>query len=146
MRSLAAEGKTVLVSSHLMSEMAQTADHLVVIGRGRLLADVSAREFLDGSRDGNGGSVLVRSPAGDALQRLLAERGHGVEATPDGAMRVRGAQPAEIGDLAAAHGLALHELRQEQASLEAAFMEMTRDSVEYSAESATTSTTVGSGG
>jgi ABC-2 type transport system ATP-binding protein len=133
MRSLAAEGKTILVSSHLMSEMAQTADHLLVIGRGRLLADVSAAEFVDGHRDGRGSLVLVRSPALDELERLLLQRGRSVERS-DGGLRVRGAEPAEVGDVAAAHGIAIHELRREQASLEAAFMAMTRDSVEFAAE------------
>jgi ABC-2 type transport system ATP-binding protein len=132
MRSLAGQGKTVLVSSHLMSEMAQTADHLLVIGRGRLLADVSTAEFIDGS-GARRSPVFVRSPAAEALERLLTERGHAVEGR-DGGLLVRGAAAAEIGDLAAAHGLAIHELRAEKASLEAAFMAMTRDSVEFSAD------------
>jgi ABC-2 type transport system ATP-binding protein len=133
MRSLAGEGRTILVSSHLMSEMAQTADHLLVIGRGRLLADVSAAEFVDGHRDGHGSAVFVRSPALPALERLLAERGHAVERV-DGGLKVRGAEPAEVGDLAAAEGIAIHELHREKASLEAAFMAMTRDSVEFAAD------------
>ena len=134
MRSLAGQGKTVLVSSHLMSEMAQTADHLLVIGRGRLLADVSTAEFIDGGGAGARRSpVFVRSPGHEVLERLLVEHGHEVE-RDDGGLRVRGAAPAEVGDLAAAHGLAIHELRAERASLEAAFMEMTRDSVEFSAD------------
>ena len=130
MRSLAAEGRTVLVSSHLMSEMAQTADHLLVIGRGRLLADVSTAEFVNRSA---GGAVVVRSPALGRLEQLLRERGLDVTAA-NGALRVQGAQAPQVGDLAAEHGLAIHELYTERASLEAAFMAMTAGSVEYAAE------------
>ena len=135
MRSLAGQGKTVLVSSHLMSEMAQTADQLLVIGRGRLLADVSTDQFVDGGGVGGRSPVLVRSPAREELGRLLIASGHAVEPI-EGGLRVRGAEAAEIGDLAAAHGLAIHELRAEKASLEAAFMAMTRDSVEFAADPA----------
>jgi ABC-2 type transport system ATP-binding protein len=114
--------------------MAQTADHLLVIGRGRLLADVSTAEFIDGSGAGTRRSpVFVRSPAGEALERLLLDRGHAVEHS-DGGLLVRGATAPEIGDLAAANGFAVHELRSEKASLEAAFMAMTRDSVEVTAD------------
>ena len=130
MRSLAREGRTVLVSSHLMGEMAQTADHLLVIGRGRLLADVGTAEFVNRSA---GAAVVVRSPALGRLEQLLRERGLQVNAA-DGALRVPGARAADIGELAAEHGVALHELYAERASLEAAFMAMTSDSVEYAAE------------
>ena len=133
MRSLAGEGKTILVSSHLMSEMALTADHLLVIGRGRLLADVSTADFVAGSRNGSRTPVLVRSPALDHLERLLVGSGREVERLEDG-LRVRGADPAEIGDLAAGNGIAIHELHRESASLEEAFMAMTRDSVEFTAD------------
>jgi ABC-2 type transport system ATP-binding protein len=129
MRGLAAEGRTVFVSSHLMSEMAQTADHLVVIGRGRLLADVSTEEFV---RAGRTSHVRVRSPHADRLRELLVAGGADVRPA-DGALQVTGASREQVGDLAAAHGVTLHELAEENASLEAAFMEMTRDSVEYSA-------------
>ncbi len=129
LRGLAAEGRTVLVSSHLMSEMAQTADHLVVIGRGRLLADVPTDQFLEDSATTH---VRVRSPQLDRLAELVRSTGAEAEAA-DGALSVHGATCEQIGDLAAANGLTIHELVEERASLEAAFMEMTRDSVEYGA-------------
>jgi ABC-2 type transport system ATP-binding protein len=129
-RSLASQGRTVLVSSHLMSEMALTADHLIVIGRGRLLADTSVQDFL--ARDASG-TVRVVSPDAERLAALL--RAHDLTVTQaDGALRVAGATAAQVGDLAAPEGIRLHELGQEQASLEEAFMDMTRDSVEYSGE------------
>jgi ABC-2 type transport system ATP-binding protein len=129
MKALAAEGRTVFVSSHLMSEMALTADHLVVIGRGRLIADVSTAEFIAG---GSTNHVRVRSPQQDALAALVASRG--VEtATVDGYLEVRGITCAQIGDLAAENRITIHELFEERASLEEAFMELTRDSVEYHA-------------
>jgi ABC-2 type transport system ATP-binding protein len=130
MRGLAAEGRTVFVSSHLMSEMAQTADHLIVIGRGRLLADVSTAEFV---RAGRSSHVRVRSPHADRLAELLVAQGADVRSL-DGALQVTGIGREQVGDLAAANGLTLHELAEENASLEAAFMEMTRDSVEYTAD------------
>jgi ABC-2 type transport system ATP-binding protein len=129
MKSLAAEGRTVLVSSHLMSEMALTADHLIVIGRGRLLADVSTREFLDASSIRK---VRVRSPQLPALAHLLNRRGASVVEN-EGALEIQGIAREEIGDLAAANQLTIHELWEERASLEEAFMEMTHDSVEYQA-------------
>jgi ABC-2 type transport system ATP-binding protein len=129
MKSLAAEGRTVLVSSHLMSEMALTADHLIVIGRGRLLADVSTREFLDASSIRK---VRVRSPQLPALAHLLDRRGATVVEN-EGALEIQGIAREEIGDLAAANQLTIHELWEERASLEEAFMEMTHDSVEYQA-------------
>lgn len=129
MRERAAEGRTVLVSSHLMSEMDQTADHLVVIGRGKLLADVSTREFVAGSA---GANVRVRSPQADALGEALRARGAGVTLV-DGELQVTGLSCPEVGDLAAEHHLTVHALYEHRASLEAAFMEMTRDSVEYRA-------------
>jgi len=130
LRAQAAQGRTVLVSSHLMSEMALTADHLVVIGRGRLLADVGVKEFLSQASDA---PVRVVSPDAERLADLLRRQDLGVEAV-DGALRVTGGTSAQVGDLAAAEGLRLHELVQERASLEEAFMEMTHDSVQYSAE------------
>jgi ABC-2 type transport system ATP-binding protein len=120
----------VFVSSHLMSEMALTADHLIVIGRGRLLADVPTREFIEAS---SGNSVRVRSPQVDRLAELL--RGRGVRTSDvDGYLQVEGVTPAEVGDLAAANAITVHELFTQRASLEAAFMEMTGDSVEYHAD------------
>jgi ABC-2 type transport system ATP-binding protein len=127
MRQLAAEGRTVLVSSHLMSEMAQTADHLVVIGRGHLIANCSTQEFIARSSER---SVLVRSP--DArLRDLLAAEGAQVAAEPDGGLGVSGLEAPQIGELAARAGVVLHELTPRLASLEEAFMELTADSVEY---------------
>lgn len=131
MRSLAAEGRTIFVSSHLMSEMSQTADHLVVIGRGKLLADTSMRQFIEHSSQNY---VRVRSPQSTELAGVLIAAGATVEPAMDGALRASGLDMARIGDLAADHGLRLHELAEQQASLEAAFMELTRDSLEYHAE------------
>jgi ABC-2 type transport system ATP-binding protein len=130
MRAMAAEGRTVFVSSHLMSEMALTADHLIVIGRGRLLADLPTREFIDAS---SGNSVRVRSPQIERLAELL--RGRQVRTSEvDGYLQVEGVTPAEVGELAAVNGVTVHELFTQRASLEAAFMEMTGDSVEYHAD------------
>jgi ABC-2 type transport system ATP-binding protein len=126
-RELAAEGRTVLISSHLMSEMAQTADHLIVIGRGRLIADSSTQEFIERSSER---SVLVRTP--DArLAALLADNGGQVKPEADGALGVTGLEASRIGELAAGAGVVLHELTPRLASLEEAFMELTADSVEY---------------
>jgi ABC-2 type transport system ATP-binding protein len=129
MKSLAAEGRTVFVSSHLMSEMALTADHLIVIGRGELLADVSMGEFIErNSRH----RVRVRTPQQDALARLVALRGAQVTHA-DGYLELSGIAIEEVGDLAAEHRLSIHELVEERASLEDAFIEMTHDSVEHQA-------------
>ena len=127
-RELAADGRTVLVSSHLMSEMAQTADHLVIIGRGRLLADVPTEELIESSarRD-----VLVRSPRAAELAELMAERGGTVTRQDDGALVVTGLDAAAIGDLAAGHGIAVHALVPRQASLEDAYLDLTGESTDY---------------
>ena len=134
MRSLAAEGRTVFVSSHLMSEMEHTADHLIVIGRGRLIADCGMAEFI---ARGTGQAVLVRTPQPDALARAVTAAGGAVSPAaqrgPELEMEVRGLPPARIGDLALAGGIALHHLAPARASLEEAFMELTADSVEYQA-------------
>jgi ABC-2 type transport system ATP-binding protein len=129
-QQLAAEGRTVFVSSHLMSEMALTADHLVVIGRGRLVADTPLAQFV---RRGSGGDVLVRSPAAPTLAVLLHRRGATVTADADGALAVTGLDAGQIGDLAAAHHLTVHELTPRRASLEEAFMELTREHADYHA-------------
>ena len=128
LRGLAAEGRTVFVSSHLMSEMALTADHLIVIGRGRLLADMSMNAFIEANSTAN---VRLRSPRAAELAGLLA--GPQVSITRDGSdlLEVSGLTAAEVGDKAAAAGIALHELMTARASLEEAFMTMTGDSVEY---------------
>jgi ABC-2 type transport system ATP-binding protein len=130
MKALAAEGRTVLVSSHLMSEMSQTAEHLVVIGRGRLIADMSMDEFVAAS---SGNLVRVRSPQAAGLRSVLTAEGHQV-ADCDGYLEVRGLSTDEVGELAAKHDFTLHELAASKASLEAAFMELTQESVEYHAE------------
>ena len=130
MRSLAAEGRTVFVSSHLMSEMENTADHLIVIGRGRLIADCSMAEFI---ARGTGQAVLVRTPQPDALARAATAAGGTVTQPGGGDLEVRGLPEARIGDLALASGIALHHLAPARASLEEAFMELTADSVEYQA-------------
>jgi ABC-2 type transport system ATP-binding protein len=127
LRGLAAEGRTVLVSSHLMSEMAQTADHLIVIGKGRLLADLSTDEFLEQ----NGRThVQVRSPRNAELADLL--RAAGGDVAPDhDVLAVHGLSCEQVGDIAAVNGIAVHQLFEQRASLEVAFMDMTRESVEY---------------
>jgi ABC-2 type transport system ATP-binding protein len=128
LRALAAEGRTILLSSHLMSEMAVTADHLLVIGQGRLIADTSTAEFI---RRSSGNKVRVRSPEPRKLKAALAASGADVEAGPDGAFIVTGLECSAVGDLAAAAGVGLHELVAETASLEQAYLELTQDSVEY---------------
>jgi ABC-2 type transport system ATP-binding protein len=126
-RSLAAEGRTVLISSHLMSEMELTADRLIIIGRGRLIADTSVRELADRFRRG----VLVRSPRAADLTAVLAAAGAGVESMPGGALTVTGLDVAAIGDAAAARGIPLHEVTPRSASLEEAYMELTAESAEF---------------
>ncbi|MGW4384335.1 ABC transporter ATP-binding protein [Kitasatospora sp. NPDC004531] len=128
MKSLAAEGRTVFVSSHLMSEMALTADHLVVIGRGRLLADLPMAEFI--SRNSRS-AVRLRTPQPEQLLDALRAAGLSPEPGPDGSWEVTDGDPVRLGELAAAHGITLHELSPQQASLEDAFMQMTAESVEY---------------
>jgi ABC-2 type transport system ATP-binding protein len=137
LRGLAAQGRTVFVSSHLMSEMALTADHVIVIGRGRLIADTSVDELV---RRGSGGQVRVRSPQGDRLAALLRAEGSVVEQGADGALLVRGSDPAAVGELAARHGIALHELVAQDVSLEEAFMELTRNAVDHRQQRQTTRT------
>ncbi|MCQ9131948.1 MULTISPECIES: ATP-binding cassette domain-containing protein [Streptomyces] len=130
MKSLAAEGRAVFVSSHLMNEMAVTADHLIVIGRGRLVADCSTKEFIERSTEQ---SVLVRTPDGTQLAELLARQGATVTRTDEGDLDVTGIEAPRIAELAAADGLVLHELSTRRGSLEEAFMELTKDAVEYDA-------------
>jgi ABC-2 type transport system ATP-binding protein len=125
---MAAEGRTIVVSSHLMSEMAQTADHLIVIGRGRLLADTSTAEFL--SRAGQ--DVLVRSPRAAELAGLLTAAG-AVVGPEDGGLAVTGMAADVIGDLAARQGIAVHQLITRHASLEEAYLDLTGVSTDYRA-------------
>jgi ABC-2 type transport system ATP-binding protein len=130
MKALAAEGRTVFVSSHLMSEMSLTADHLVVIGRGRILADTSVRDFIGRNTTSH---VLVRSPQAGELAEKLTGQGLRVERDDGGdGLRVYGAAGTDqVGDVAGEAGLRLHELTMVQPSLEEAFMQLTADSVEY---------------
>jgi ABC-2 type transport system ATP-binding protein len=135
-RQLAAEGRTVFVSSHLMSEMALTADHLVVIGRGKVLADCSMSEFI---ADHAASYVRVQSPQRGAVADLLRRQGLDV-AVHDEELRVQGLGAAAIGELVGKSGLFLHELTLVRSSLEDAFMTLTADSVEYSAHDMSTTT------
>ncbi|MFI5751495.1 ATP-binding cassette domain-containing protein [Streptomyces sp. NPDC051644] len=128
LKDLATEGRTVLVSSHLMSEMAVTAEHLIVIGRGRLIADTSVREF---TRRAARNSVLIRSDEAERLRVALTGPDVAVASTERGVLEVTGLSSDRIGRIAADHGIALAELTPRQASLEEAFMELTRDVVEY---------------
>jgi ABC-2 type transport system ATP-binding protein len=131
LKGLAAEGRTVFVSSHLMSEMALTADQLVVIGRGRLISAGSTSDFI---AESSTQFVRVRSPQRDRLEELLTAQGAVVRREPDGALAVSALSAPDIGDLAGANGIFLHELAPQSASLEEAFMELTRDSVEFHGE------------
>jgi ABC-2 type transport system ATP-binding protein len=135
-RQLADEGRTVFVSSHLMSEMALTADHLVVIGRGAVLADCSTTEFI---ADHAASFVRVRSPQRGEVADLLRRQGLDVAVDAD-ELRVQGLDAAGIGELVGKNGLYLHELTLVRSSLEDAFMTLTADSVEYSAHDAATTT------
>jgi ABC-2 type transport system ATP-binding protein len=127
--SMAAEGRTVLVSSHLMSEIALTADHLIIIGRGRLLADTTTDRFVSGTRQ----DVLVRSPRAGELAGLLTARGAAVWPEGAGGLAVTGLDAPAIGDLAAGNGIAVHELVPRHASLEQAYLDLTGDSTDYGA-------------
>ena len=134
MRSLAAEGRVVFVSSHLMSEMENTADHLIVVGKGRLVADCPIAEFI---ACGSGNTVLVEAQAPDVLARAVTAAGGSVTQEPErppGWLRVHGLTEAEVGGVAFAAGVPLHHLAAAKVSLEQAFMELTADSVEYHAE------------
>jgi ABC-2 type transport system ATP-binding protein len=130
LRELAADGRTVLVSSHLMSEMELTADHLIIIGRGRLLADLPADRLTKSSARAN---VLVRSPRADELATLLTTSGAAVTREDGGGLAVTGLDAPAIADLAAANGIAVHELVPRQPSLEQAYLDLTAASVDYRA-------------
>jgi ABC-2 type transport system ATP-binding protein len=133
MKSLAAQGRTVFVSSHLMSEMENTADHLLVIGRGRLIADCPVHEFI---QQNSQLAVRVRTPEPTRLSDLVTAAGGRATSDGDGTLLVTGMGADRIGDLAFDHRVRLHELAALHASLEEAFMEMTRDSVEFQAAAA----------
>ena len=130
LKGLAAEGRTVFVSSHLMSEMAMTAEHLIVIGRGRLIADTGTEELIAQAAPG---VVRVRSTEPEALASLLRSRDVTVSPDGDGALAVSGLSTDQVGRAAGAAGITLLELTAQQASLEDAFVDMTRDAVEFRA-------------
>jgi len=130
MKALAAEGRTVFVSSHLMSEMENTADHLLVIGRGKLIADCTVDEFISANSQLR---VRVRTPQPDQLAKLAATAGATVQEPGDGSIVISGLEPSQVGDLAYENSVRLHELAPMHASLEQAFMELTASSVEFHA-------------
>jgi ABC-2 type transport system ATP-binding protein len=131
MKALAAEGRTVFVSSHLMSEMENTADHLLVIGRGRLIANCTVQEFIDQNSER---AIRVRTPDATRLAEVVTAAGAAPVADGGEGLLITGLGMDRIGDLAFDNGIRLHELSPLQASLEQAFMELTRDSVEFHAE------------
>ncbi|WP_405665521.1 ATP-binding cassette domain-containing protein [Streptomyces sp. NBC_01166] len=132
MKTLASEGRTIFVSSHLMSEMALTADHLIVIGQGKLLADTSMADFI---QENSRSFVRMRSPEQERLRDLLHAEGVVAVESGNGTLEIDGEAPERLGDLAGRHGIVLHELSAQRASLEEAFMQMTAGSVEYHAHS-----------
>lgn len=134
LKGLAEEGRTVFVSSHLMSEMALTAEHLIVVGRGRLIADVSVADFTARAART---TVRVRSPQAAQIREQLAGPDVTIASLEPGVLEISGLTTDQIGDHAAESGFTLHELFPQQASLEEAFMEMTRDAVEYHATTTT---------
>ncbi|NUL05559.1 ATP-binding cassette domain-containing protein [Streptomyces lunaelactis] len=133
MKTLASEGRTIFVSSHLMSEMALTADHLIVIGQGRLLADTSMADFI---HENSRSFVRLRSPQQERLRDVLHGEGFVPVESGNGVIEVDHATTEQLGELAAQHQLVLHELSSQRASLEEAFMQMTAGSVEYHAHNA----------
>lgn len=135
---LAAAGRTIFVSSHLMSEMALVADHLIVVGRGRVLADTTVRELV---RQAGGDTVVVASADPARLRGVLAGPGVGITALGPEELSVTGLSAREVGTRAAGHGIALFELTARTVSLEDAFMALTKDAVEYHSETTTTTTT-----
>jgi ABC-2 type transport system ATP-binding protein len=133
LRNLADEGRTIFVSSHLMSEMSLMADQLIVVGRGKLIADTTVEDFI---HQASSDTVRVRTPDPARLASVLAAEGVTVVSGKEpSVLEVQGLRSDQIGDTAAEHGIALHELTPEQASLEEAFMRLTHDAVEYHASS-----------
>jgi ABC-2 type transport system ATP-binding protein len=130
LKGLASEGRTVFLSSHLMSEMALTADHLIIIGRGRLIRDVGLSDFVD---EWSGNVVHVRSPEAAQLREVILGPDIRVASNEPGVLEVQGLTAEEIGIAAARNGFVLHELTPEKTSLEEAFMELTREETEYRA-------------
>jgi ABC-2 type transport system ATP-binding protein len=133
MRSLAAGGRTVLVSSHLMSEMALTADHLIIIGRGRLIADTNMADFITANAPGD---ILVRTPHRDRLADLLAHAGGATHPEDEDTLTVTGLSLETISEIAATHRIAVHELSRRSASLEQAYLALTQDAVDYHSRTA----------
>jgi ABC-2 type transport system ATP-binding protein len=131
LKGLAAEGRTVFLSSHLMSEIALTAEHLVVVGRGRLIADTSVAEVV--AQASSNAAVRVRTPEAARLRSLLLADGVAITGDEPGVLEVHGLSSERIGAVAAQEGVVLHELTPQQASLEDAFMALTGESVEYHA-------------
>jgi ABC-2 type transport system ATP-binding protein len=131
LRALAAEGRTVFVSSHLMSEMSLTADHLIVIGRGRLIADTSVEEFIDMA---SARVVRVRTPEPEKLTDLVTAANATVTSPEAEVLEVHGLSAEEVGRMAFGNDVPLYELTPQQASLEEAFMNLTREDVEFRAE------------
>jgi ABC-2 type transport system ATP-binding protein len=131
LRGLAAEGRTVFLSSHLMSEMALTAEHLVVVGKGRLIADTSVADVV--SQASSDVAVLVRTPDATRFRDVLVAEGAAVASDQRGVLDVRGLRHERIGELAAKRSIVLHELTPQNASLEEAFMRLTGEAVEYHA-------------
>jgi ABC-2 type transport system ATP-binding protein len=129
-RFLASEGRTIFLSSHLMSEMAQTADHIIVLGRGRIIADAPVGEILALA---TGTAVLVRTPEAERFGALLAAPDVTVNLTAPQAIQVTGLSAPQIGELAARNGIVLHELSPQAGSLEDAYLALTKDEVEYHA-------------
>jgi ABC-2 type transport system ATP-binding protein len=131
-RAFAAEGRTVLLSSHLMSEMAQTADHVIVLGRGSVIADAPIAELIAGGSGQR--TVRVTSPESIRLGELLRAQGARSTQQSDGhELLLQGITAAQVGELAAAHGIVLHGLSTDTASLEDAYLELTRGELEYAA-------------
>ena len=134
-RALATEGRTVFLSSHLMSEMSQTADQLLVIGRGRIIAAGPVQQVIDSVA---GGAVRVRSPRAGELAAALTADGVTVTLPEAGTLEVSGTTAEHVGEVAFRNGLLLHELSPRRASLEEAYMSLTQDAVEYRAHTTPT--------
>jgi ABC-2 type transport system ATP-binding protein len=134
LKALAAEGRTVFVSSHLMSEMAVTAEHLIVVGKGRLIADTSVADFVS---QASNNVVIVRSPQAGELHDLLVGPDVTITSPVPGTLQIRGLTTEQVGETVLEHRILLHELTLQTASLEEAFMELTHDSVEYHGSTAT---------
>ncbi|EPR76163.1 ABC transporter, ATP-binding protein [Leifsonia rubra CMS 76R] len=130
-KQLASQGRTIFLSSHLMSEMAQTADHLIVLGRGRIIADAPVSEIL---AIATGTAVRVRTPQATELANQLASSGATITLTEGDLLNIVGVASAQIGEAAAQAGIVLHELTPLAASLEDAYLELTHDDVEYHSE------------